>query len=92
MKACINDLGQIYAYAYFDMGSLMKALEITCAKPMDMQYISRCKGGMHLLMSGFASIRHLHSERGLRNLSLECDVSTVGSVKHNLSGKECDKA
>ena len=70
----------------------MKTLEITWAKHMDMQCIPPCKGGMHLLMSGFASIRHLHSERGLRKLSFESDVSAVGSLKQNMSGKECDKA
>ena len=63
---------------------------------------------MHLLIPGFASIGYLHGEAGLRKLSFEfvCslwlwyflikltifDVSAVGSVKQNLSRKECDKA
>ena len=88
----------------------MKALEITWSKPMYMQYIFQCEGGMHLLIAGFASIGYLHGEAGLRELSFEfefvCslwlwyfliiltifDVSAVGSVKQNLSRKECDKA
>ena len=65
---------------------------------------------MHLLIPGFASIRYLHGEAGLRELSFELefvcslwlwyfliklttfDVSAVGSVKQNLSRKECDKS
>ena len=62
---------------------------------------------MHLLIAGFASIGYLYGEAGLRELTLEFefvlwyfliilfyffDVSAVGSVKQNLSGKECDKA
>ena len=58
----------------------MKALEITWAKPMDMQCIAPCKGGMHLLMADFASIRHLHCKTRLRKLSFESDVSALGNV------------
>ena len=39
MKACINVLGQIYVSEYFDMGLLLKALEITLATPMGIQCI-----------------------------------------------------
>ena len=46
----------------------------------------------YLLIAGFASIGYIHGEVGLRDLSFEFDVSAVGSVKQNLSGKECDKA
>ena len=38
-------------------------------------------------MVGFASVGHLHGEAGLRELLFESDVSAVGSVKQNLSGK-----
>ena len=55
MQTCINVHVQIYKSAYFDMGLLMKALEITLAKPMCMQYIFSYGGGMHLLKAGFAS-------------------------------------
>ena len=55
MQTCINVLVQIYTSAYFDMGLFMKALEITWAKPMYMKYIFLCEGGMHLLITGFAS-------------------------------------
>ena len=44
MKECINSLGQAYVPVYFDMGLLTKALEITWAKPVDMQGIIPCKG------------------------------------------------
>ena len=87
MKACINVLGQIYASAYFAMGLLMKALDISWAKPMDMQCMFPFEGGMHLLLAGFASIGHLRGEAGLRELLFESDVSAVGSVKQNLYGK-----
>ena len=56
MQTCINVLAQTFTSAYFDMGLLMKALEITWAKSMYMQYIFPCGGGMHLLIAGLASI------------------------------------
>ena len=43
----------------------MKALEITWSKPMYMQYIFLCGGGMHLLIAGIANIGYLHGEAGL---------------------------
>ena len=51
--------------AYFDMGLFTKALEITWAKPMYMKYIFLCEGGMHLLITGFASIGYLHGKARL---------------------------
>ena len=36
MQTCINVLGQIYTSAYFDIGLLIEALEITSAKTMCM--------------------------------------------------------
>ena len=71
MQTCINVLVQIYTSAYFDMGLLMKALEITWAKPMYMQYIFPYGGGVHLLIEGFTSIGYLHGETGLREVSFE---------------------
>ena len=87
MQTCINVLGRIYASAYFDLGLLMKALEITSAKPMYMRCIFLCKCGMHFFMAGFASTEYHHGKAGLRKLSFESDVSVVG---RNLSGKKCD--
>ena len=71
MQTCINVLAQIYTSAYFVMGLLMKALEITWAKSMYMQYIFPCGCGMHLLIAGIASIGYLHGETGLGELSCE---------------------
>ena len=71
MQTCINVLIQIYTSAYSDMGLLMNALETTWAKPMYMQCIFPCEGGMHLLIAGFASIGYLHGEARLRELSFE---------------------
>ena len=71
MQTCINVLIQIYTSAYFDMGLLMEALEITWAKPMYRKKIFPCRGGMHLLIAGFASIGYVHGEAGLRELSFE---------------------
>ena len=60
-------LGRIYESEYFDMGLLLKALEITWAKPIDMHCTFPCKGGMNLLMAAFASITHLHGENSRLN-------------------------
>ena len=43
-------------------------------------------------MAGTARIGYLLGKAGLRELSYESDISAVGSVKQNLSGKESDKA
>ena len=53
------------------MGLLMIALETTWDKPMYMQCIFPCEGGMRLLLAGFVSIGYLHGEAGLRELSFE---------------------
>ena len=71
MQTCIIILVQIYTSAYFDMGLFTQSLEITCAKPMYMKYIFLCEGGMHLLITGFASIGYLYGKTGLRELSFE---------------------
>ena len=71
MQTCINVLVQIYMSAYFDMGLFKKALEIHWAKPMNMKYIFLSKGGMHLLITGFASIGCLHGKARLGELSFE---------------------
>ena len=71
MQTCINVLVEIKTSAYFDMGLLMKALEITWVKHMYMQSIFPCGGGMHLFIAGFASIGYLHDEAALRELSFE---------------------
>ena len=62
------------------MGLLMKALELTWAKPMHMLYtcIFLCGGGMNLLKASFANSGYLHGKSGLRELSFEftvCDIS-----------------
>ena len=74
---CINVLVHIYTSAYFDMGLLMKALEITWAKPMYMQYIFPCGGGMYLLIAGFESIGYVHGEAALRELSFDFEFVIV---------------
>ena len=48
-KECVNALGQSEVPVYFDMGLLTKALEITWAKPVELQGVIPCEGGMHLL-------------------------------------------
>ena len=71
MQSCINVLVYIYTSAYFDMGLFTKALEITWAKPMYMKYIVLCEIGMHLLITGFASIGCIHGKARRRELSFE---------------------
>ena len=68
---CINVLVQIYTSTYFDKGLFTNALEITWTKPMYMKYIFLCGGGMHLLITGFASIGYLHGKARLGELSFE---------------------
>ena len=53
------------------MGLLMKALETIYDKPMYMQYIFPWRGGLHLLIAGFASMGYLRGEVGLRELRFE---------------------
>ena len=54
------------------MGLFMKALEITWAKPMYiLLHIFLCEGGMHLLITGFASIGYLHGKARLGELLFE---------------------
>ena len=74
MQTCINVLVQIYTSAYFDMSLFTKALEITWAKPKYMKYIFLCEGGMHLLITGFASIGYLHGKVSLGELSFEFEL------------------
>ena len=71
MQTCINVLVQFYTSAYFDMSLFTKALEITWAKPIYMKYIFLCEGGMHILITGFASIGYLHGKARLRELLFE---------------------
>ena len=71
MQTCKNVLVQSYMSAYFDMGLFTKDLEITWAKPMYMKYIFLCEVGMHLLITGFASIGYLHGMARLGDLSFE---------------------
>ena len=53
------------------MDLLMKALETIWDKPMYMQYIFSCRGGLHLLLAGFASMEYFRGEVGLRELRFE---------------------
>ena len=77
MQTSINVVVQSFTSAFIDMGLLMKVLEITWAKPMYMQYIFPCGGGMHLLIEGFAGIGYLNGEGDSENchlsLSAVCD-------------------
>ena len=68
-------IGQIYASAYYEIGLLMKALQITLAKLLYMQCMFPCEGGMHLLMEGFSSIGYLRGKMELRELSFESNAS-----------------
>ena len=55
------------------MGLINECFRTTWAKPMYMQCIFPCEGGMHLLIAGFASIGYLHGEARLRELSFEIE-------------------
>ena len=62
------------------MGLLIKVLKIIWAKPMIMQYIFPCGGGMHLLIAGFASIGYLHGEGGSKNCHLNLSLFAVCGI------------
>ena len=59
------------------LGLFTKALEITWAKPMYMKHIFLCEGGMHLLITGFASIGYLMVRRDSENCHLNLSFSAV---------------
>ena len=61
----------MYLLKFIRIGLFTKALEINWAKPMYMKYIFLCEGGMHLLITGFASIGYLHGKARLGELSFE---------------------
>ena len=72
MQTCINVLVQFYTSAYFDMGLLTKALEITWAKPMYILFY------IHIfLCEGFASIGYLHGKARLGELLFEFEFVIV---------------
>ena len=58
-KEAINQLGYSYAPIIFDMGLLTKALEITQSCPQELEGVIPIEGGMHMLMSTFATIGHI---------------------------------
>ena len=81
MQTCINVLVQNYTSAYFDMGLLTKASEITWA--IILYYISfYVEGGMHLLITGFASIGYLHGKARLGELLFEFEFVIVVFLDH----------
>ena len=67
---CMN-YSSVRTNTRFTVGLFTKALEITWAKPMYMKCIFLCEGGMHLLITGFASIGYLHGKARLGELSFE---------------------
>ena len=64
VKECVNALGQTHTPVYFDMDLLTKALEITWAKPVDLQGVISREGGIHFLMAVFAGTGYLYSDAG----------------------------
>jgi hypothetical protein len=50
------------------MGLLTKALEITWAKPEDLEVVVICEGGMHLLMAILAGIGYIYGDVDLESL------------------------
>ena len=70
---CVNALGQRDIPIYFDMGLLTKALEITWAKPEELNGIP-CEGGMHLLMCVFTAIGFMYGVAVLRKLLFESNL------------------
>ena len=82
MQTCINVLVQIYTSAYFDMGLLTNALEITSAKPMYTQCTLPYEGGMHLLIAGFASIGYFMTRRDSENCHLNLQFVIVVFPDH----------
>ena len=75
---------------YLDMSLPTKALEMTWAKPEELNCIIPCERGMHILMCVFTSIGFLYGDAGLREVLYESDVFALGSSQQTLVGKDFD--
>ena len=89
-KEAVNVLGHDHVPVFFDMGLLMKALEIIWSQE-DLSSIIPCEGGMHLLMSVISGIGYLYGDAGLKQLLYESDVYAAGTVDRMMSGKDFDR-
>ena len=92
MKEVSSILGQTHTPVIFDMGILIKALEIKWSAKDDFAGVILLEGGMHFLMSVFAGIGHLYGDAGLRQLLCDSDVYAAGSIQQILCGKDFDRA
>ena len=73
------------------MGLLIKALEITWAKSVELQGVIPCEGDKHLLMCVFAATVYLYGDAGLCELLFESDVFVKGGVQQILTGKDFER-
>ena len=75
-KEIANIHGHISIPAFFYMGLLTKALEITWACPDELAGVLPCTGGMHLMIAVMAG--KLYGEAGLQDLLQESGVFANG--------------
>ena len=92
IKESINNLGQEHIPILFDIGMLMKALEITWAHLEDLSGVILCDGGMHPVICTVSGIGHLYGDAGLRSLMSESEDFAALSVHKILTGKDFDRA
>ncbi len=87
-----NNLGFANTPIVFDMGLLTKALEITWAKPQQLEEVIPIEEGMHLLMSLFSDIGYLYGDAGLKQLFKEANIFAPNTVNNIMNGKDFDRA
>ena len=87
-KEIANIHGHISIPAFFDMGLLTKALEITWAWPDELAGVLPCEGGMHLMIAVMAGISKLYGEAGQQDLLQESGVFAAGTMQQILNGKD----
>ena len=92
LKYSVNALGQKHVPVFFDMGLMMKALEVKWAHPKELDGVILCDGGMHFVMCVISAIGYLYGDAGLKKLLHESGVFAAGSVAKMLAGKDFDRA
>ena len=90
MKKSMHLMGQTHSPVFFYMGLLSKALEITWAKPENLQGVIPCEGGMHLLMAVMSAIGFLYADTGLKSLLSESGVFASGTADMIMLAKDFD--
>ena len=90
-KEVMSALGQSYVPIMFDMGLLVKTLEVVWSRCDELMGVIPVEGGMHMLMSVFAGIGFMYGDAGLRHLLTESGLYALATVTNILAGKDFDR-